>query len=225
MITRKTGKGEFEVEQILETRGNRVRQYFDGSKTFTQPRFSVNRIRIINRFLQDTEIVKDFPKTDSTPENVIRILEENGIKGVKIFCIHSSRKETFKVKSNRFDWEIKLLTAKSKEKIPIEMLRRVSLLQSEGILIEKLYIAKPVECYFLELARAEIKTQSKILSDEIGYITINIMAGAKEANKALNEAEKRAKSVAELIGKYLADPVLLVKINGFNELIEVARWV
>lgn len=210
------------MEQLLKE--NRIKQYFDDSKTF-QSRLNASRTRIVNRFLQDTEIARVLPKIESTPENAIRILEENGIKGVKIFCIHSSRKKTFTVRSNKWDWEIKPLNARSKEKIPDEILRRVKLLQNAGIQIKKLYIGKPVAYSIREICKSEIQDQRKILSDEIGYITIKVLAGIEQANKALKEAERRATSVTFLIGEYLRDPILIISLPCYKELIEVGRWV
>lgn len=240
------------MEQVLRASENRISKYFNGTsiqgprfnmqtglmrnrilnikeddKTFTQLRLNVNSTGIINRVLQDTEIARDFPKTESTPKNVIRILKEHGIKGVKTFCIHSSRKGTFIARGNKWDWEIKKLTARSKENIPAEMLSRVKLLLDKGIKVEKLYIGKAVDMPILDIAKAEIKLQAKHLSEEISYAAVAVLAGTEEAVNAIREAHRKNKNAMSMIPRYvhLPDPVLLARVKGYNELIEIGRWL
>jgi hypothetical protein len=202
---------------------NRVSQYFDEpeSRILIQPRFSIEKC--IPKPEDLRVLRKSFELKESTPENAVSILREDGIKA-KIFAIHSSRKQEFEVKSREFDWEVAPL-AKSNVKVPSEILERINLLLHEGIEIERLYIAKPKQYALAGLLKSEITTQGKILSEEIASIAIGFLAGAEEAVKVLKEARKRKQNPVTMIPRYLPDPALIAKIKGHNELIEVGRWL
>lgn len=202
---------------------NRLTRYFvePENRFLTQARFNVKEC------ISETEnlgiLRKAFESNESTPENAVKILREQDIKS-KIFAIHSSRRQAFEVKSREFDWEVVPL-AKSKVKVPAEMLERVNLLLNSGIEIKKLYIAKPKQYAFTEILKSEASLQSKILSEEVASIAIGFLAGTEEALRALKEARKNRQNPVTMIPRYLSDPVLLGKIKGHNELVEIGRWI
>jgi hypothetical protein len=202
---------------------NRLTQYFvePENRFLTQARFNVKEC------IPETEelevLRKVFESNESTPENAVKILREHGIKA-KIFAIHNSRRWEFEVKSMEFDWEVMPL-AKSKTKVPSEILERVNLLLNRGIEIEKLYIAKPRQHALAGLLKTEISTQGRILSEEIASIAIGFLAGAEEALRVLEEARKKKQNPVSMIPRYLPDPVLLAKIKEHNELVEIGRWI
>lgn len=202
---------------------NRISQYFDEpeSRILIQPRFSIEECIPAREDLQ--VLRKPFGLRESTPENAVSILRENDIKA-KIFAIHTSRKQEFEVKSMDFDWEVMPLK-KSKVKVPSEMLERVNLLLGKGIEIERLYIAKPRQYAFAEILKSEVSLQSRILSEETASIAIGFLAGAEEALKVIEEAKKRKQNPITMIPSYMSDPVLLAKIKGHNELVEIGRWI
>ena len=202
---------------------NRLTQYFvePENRFLTQERFNVREC------IPETEelevLRKAFESNESTPENAVKILREHGIKA-KIFAIHNSRRGEFEVKSRDSDWEVMPLK-KSNVKVPSEILERVNLLLSEGIEIEKLYIAKPRQHAFTQILKSEASLQSKILSEQAASIAIGFLAGAEEALRALEEARKKKQNPVTMIPRYLPDPVLLAKIKGHNELVEIGRWI
>lgn len=187
---------------------NRVIQYFEPEAITFDAGF--NRL---NRF----------QLRESTPENAVSILREHNIKA-KIFAIHSSRRQVFEVKSRELDWEVMPLK-KLKVNVPAEILERIELLLQEGIEIKKLYIAKPKQYAFAEILKSEVSLQLRILSQEIAYVSVGMLAGFEEAVSVIKEAARRKQNAVNMIPQYLSDPVLLAKIKGHNELIEIGRWL
>lgn len=202
---------------------NRVSQYFlePESRILIQPRFSLEECIPGKR---DLGVLREpLESNESTPQRAVKILREHGIKA-KIFAVHSSRKEVFEIKSREFDWEVMRLK-NSKTDVPAEMLERVNLLLNRGIKIQKLYIAKPKQYALTEILKAEISLQSRILSEEIAYVSIGMLVGFEEAVEAIKEAIKNKQNPVSMIPRYMPDPVLLARVKGHNELIEVGRWL
>ena len=194
---------------------NRVSRFLDVDEVLSQ------RFNERNRVTVRPEIFPELEK--ATPEKIVSILRKHGIRA-KIFAIHSSRKQTFEVRSRDYDWMVMPLV-KSKVKVPVKFIKRVSFLASLGIRIERLYIAKPKQYVFAETLIAETSSQARILSEKIAYAAISMLAGIEEASRALKEAREKKQNPMDMIPRYMPDPVLLVKIPGHNKLIEVARWL
>jgi len=207
------------MEQVLASE-NRVKQYFDAGssgKGFKVLQGDLTR----NRVLNINETAEGF-LVESIPA-ALEILKEHGAKA-KIFCIHSSRKTNFIVRSNKHDWEVMPLK-KSNVKVPSEYLKMVNLLLSKGIQVEKLYIGKAVNTPVLEIAKAEVKTQARVLSEESAFLAIKVLSGVDDAVEALREARENKKNAMSMISRYLPDPVLLARIKGHKELVEIGRWL
>ena len=65
----------------------------------------------------------------------------------------------------------------------------------------------------------------KILSEQAASVAIGFLAGAEEAIKVIAEARKNRQNPVNMIPRYLPDPVLLARIKGYNELVEIGRWI
>ena len=201
---------------------NRVSSFLDNGNC-SLPQLAINRRNRVAGMIAGRAIgvIPEIEK--ATPEKIVSILRKQGIKA-KIFAIHSSRRQTFEVMSRDYDWMVMPLV-KSKIKVPVKFLKRVSFLASLGIRIERLYIAKPKQYVFAETLIAETSSQARILSEKIAYAAISMLAGIEEASRALKEAREKKQNPMDMIPRYMPDPVLLVKIPGHNKLIEVARWL
>ena len=224
------GVGFSRQEGTMETQGqeqteNRISKYFEGNTVSVlldgiqrQERMPVEPpVRPARRsFGLPIREAQPTPRIQSvTPRRAVKLLKEQGVVA-KVFCIHSSRQQDFIVNSREWNWHV-LPLKKSGTKVPSEILARVALLLEQGAKIEKLYIAKPIDNGLGKVLIKEVVVQAKALGQEMSRLRDGML-------DALQELQQGRSPVPALM-RYMPDPVLLVKLRGYVELVEVGRWL
>jgi hypothetical protein len=213
----------------METQGqeqmeNRISKYFEGNTvSVLLDGIRVQEPRVVERPTTPLRRMAGLPISEPptprvrllNPERAVKLLKQQGVEA-KIFCIHGSRKQNFVVKSLKWNWHV-LSLKKSGTKVPSEILERVALLLEQGARIDKLYIAKPIENGVGKVFVGEVVIQGKALAAEVSRL-------GKGALEAFQEMQRGQNPLPTLL-HYLPDPVLLVKLQGYVELVEVGRWL
>lgn len=160
----------------------------------------------------------------TTPEKAVQFLRQRGIPA-KVFCVHRAKKQHFAVKSRDYDWEVVPLKS-SKTKVPAELLARVQLLLEHGVSVQRLYVGNPMRESASDALFDEASVQARVLSEEVARAVVAVLEGTDYAEQLINEARNQSRNPLVMVtGRYMPDPVLLVKIRRHSELIEVARWI
>ena len=217
-------EGRMETQAQQEQMENRISKYFEGNTVSVllegirqaEPRV-VERPAMHLRRMTGMPI-DELPATrlkPLNPDRIVKLMKQQGVEA-KVFCVHSSRKENFVVKSLKWNWHV-LPLKKSGTKVPSEILERVALLLEHGARIEKLYVAKPIENSIGKVLAEEVVIQGKALAVELHRL-------GNGALEAFQEMQRGRNPVPTLL-HYLPDPVLLVKLQGYVELVEVGRWL
>ena len=140
----------------------------------------------------------------------IDILNDRGVNA-KPFCFHNSLSDKkdmrFDVKGSDFDWHIEELS-ESNERIPVEFIRNVSYLRLNGLKIDGLAIATPLEQ----------KPIKEIIKEEFR----NTGAGFRKAMGVIMHA------LLLPFTMLIEDPILLIRFGDPNigsYYVEAGRWL
>lgn len=142
---------------------------------------------------------------------------------VKLFavCEPKNNSDSFKIKSDKWDWEILPLNI-SDERVPARFLKRVTHLSQNNIFFDSWAVAVPSSPNCMPVAHA-IKGEALNVLKDIAKISAGAKNAAYKGVKAVAPAVRLSRKA---IDAFLKDPVLLGCYgNDPVFLVEVGRWV
>lgn len=141
----------------------------------------------------------------------------------KIFCpawLDDLKKAGFKVKSDRFVWNVMPVNNENIEQIPQNLIRDIGYLVDNNVIIRDTAIAKPTPQEGLrDVVKQEFVHEAKVVS-KISFFFLSLIAAAMKHTVNNSTIAPGIVESPKLVD--LPDPVLLVMID--EKWVEIGRW-